>query len=130
MSFEKIEPELEKIASEVVGAAFNVHKAFGPGLLENAYEVCLVHDLIKSGIKVERQVAIPLVYDGEEVDVAFRVDILVEGKLLVELKAVERILPIHEAQIITYLKITGQRLGLLINFNVPLIKEGIKRIVL
>jgi GxxExxY protein len=130
MSFEKIEPELEKIASEVVGAAFNVHKAFGPGLLENAYEVCLVHDLIKRGIKVERQVAIPLVYDGEEVDVAFRVDILVEGKLLVELKAVERILPIHEAQIITYLKITGQRLGLLINFNVPLIKEGIKRIVL
>jgi GxxExxY protein len=130
MTFEKIEPDLERLASEVVDAAYKVHKAFGPGLLESAYEACLSYELLKRKIKVERQVAIPLVYDGNSIDVAYRADLVVQDKLIVELKAVEKIQPIHEAQMITYLKITGQRLGLLVNFNVLLIKDGIKRVVL
>jgi GxxExxY protein len=130
MGFEKTDPELELCATAVINAAFRVHKAFGPGLLENAYEACLIHELVKQGFKVDRQVVIPLVYDGVEVDTAFRVDLLVQDKLIVELKAVEKILPIHEAQIITYLKITGRRLGLLVNFNSILMKNGIRRIAL
>jgi len=130
VSFEKIDPEVEQIASEVVDAAYKIHKHFGPGLLESAYEACLAHELKKRNLKVERQVAVPLVYEGEVIDAAFRVDLLVQDKLVVELKAVEKVLPIHEAQVITYLKIMAQRLGLLINFNAYLIKDGIKRIVL
>jgi GxxExxY protein len=130
MNYENINSELDKIASDVVDAAYKVHKAFGPGLLENAYEICLVHELKKRNLKVDRQVSVPLIYDGETIDAVFRIDLLVQNQLIVEIKAVERTLPLHEAQILTYLKITGHRLGLLINFNVPLIKDGIKRIVL
>ena len=130
MSFEPIDPQLDRLATEVVDAAYKVHKTFGPGLLETAYEMCLVLEMRKRGLKVERQVAIPLVYEGETVEAAFRIDLLIEDQLVVELKAVEKLLPLHEAQTMTYLKITNRRLGLLINFNVPLIKDGIKRVIL
>ena len=130
MSFVNIDPQLDLIASQVVDAAYKVHKTFGPGLLENAYELCLIHELKKRGLKVDRQISVPLVFDGEEIDTAFRIDLLVENQLIVELKAVEKNIPLYEAQVITYLKVTNRRLGLLINFNVPLIKDGIKRIVL
>jgi GxxExxY protein len=92
--------------------------------------MCLIHELKKRNLKVDRQISVPLIYDGEIVDTAFRIDLLVQDQLIVEIKAVEKLIPLHEAQILTYLKITGHRLGLLINFNVPLIKDGIKRIIL
>jgi GxxExxY protein len=127
---EAIDQALDGIASQVVDSVFKIHRAFGPGLLESAYEVCLIHELKKRGLKVESQVVVPLVYDGVKIDTGFRMDLLVSDRLIVELKAVETILPVHEAQILTYLKVTGCRLGLLINFNVPLIKDGIKRVAL
>ncbi len=128
--FEKIDPEMDEVATQVVDAAFKIQKAFGPGLLESEYEACLIHELKTRGLKVETQVAVPLVYEGEKIDAGFRMDLLVQGRLIVELKAVEALLPVHEAQILTYLKVTNNRLGLLINFNVPLIKQGIKRVAL
>lgn len=99
-------------------------------MLESAYELCLVHELNKRGLKTKRQVALPVVYDGVKIDGGFRIDMLVQDCLIVELKSVENILPIHEAQVITYLKLSGFRLGLLVNFNVYLMKKGIKRIAL
>ena len=130
MDFDSVDEQLDGIASQVVDSAFKIHKNFGPGLLESAYEACLIQELKKRGAKVESQVAVPMVYEGVKIDVGFRVDLLVEDRLVVELKAVETLLPIHEAQVLTYLKVTGNRLGLLINFNAPLIKKGIKRIIL
>lgn len=99
----------------------------GPGLLESAYEVCLEHELRKAGLKVERQVPLPVTYDGIKLNCGYQLDLLVEGKIIIELKAIESIMPIHEAQLLTYLKLTGLKLGLLINFNVALLKNGIKR---
>ena len=122
--------ELDVLARVVVDAAFAVHTALGPGLLEGVYEVCLAHELTKRGVRVERQVALPVIYDGVKIEAGLRLDLLVENQLIVELKAVETLLPVHKAQVLTYLKLTGKTLGLLINFNVPLIKEGIKRIIL
>src|SRR5439155_23054915 len=104
------------------------HRALGPGLLESVYELCLVHELTKRGLKVERQVSLPVVYDSIRLDAGLRLDIVVEDSVVVELKAVESMLPVHTAQLLTYLKLTGHRLGLLINFNVPLIKDGIHRL--
>ena len=114
----------------MVDAAYAVHRALGPGLLESVYEVCLIHELNKRGLKVDRQVAVPVVYDDVRLDAGLRLDLVVENGVLVELKAVETILPVHHAQVLTYLKLSGLRLGLLINFNVPVIRDGIKRIVL
>jgi GxxExxY protein len=125
-----IPPELERIATLVVHAAYLVHKRLGPGLLESIYEVCLVHELQKCGLRVERQVPLPVVYDGIRFQEALRLDILVEGCFVVEVKAVEQLLPVHRAQVLTYLRLLGQRLGLLINFDVELIKDGIHRVVL
>ncbi len=130
MEFEKIDPELDKVANQVVDAAFKVRKALGPGLLENAYELCLVHELSQRGLKVERQVAIPLMYEGMEIPVGFRADAIVEDNIILEIKAVESFLPVHEPQILTYLKLANKRLGFLINFNVLIFKKGIKRIAL
>ena len=127
---EKIPKEVDDVARIVVDAAFKVHTTLGPGLLENVYEVCLAHELSKRSLKLERQVRLPVVYDGEKLDAGLRLDLLIEDSLVVELKAVEALLPVHTAQLLTYLKLTGHRLGLLINFNVPLIKDGIKRIAL
>ncbi len=120
----------DEVASKIVDAAFAVHMALGPGLLESVYEVCLVHELKKRGLNVERQVSLPVVYDNIHLDAGLRLDLLVENRVIVELKAVETLLPVHKAQVLTYLKLSGYRLGLLINFNTALIKQGIQRIAL
>ncbi|MEW6659491.1 MAG: GxxExxY protein [Thermodesulfobacteriota bacterium] len=125
-----IPPELNIISGKVVEAALEVHSALGPGLLEGVYEICLFHELQKRGLKTERQVSLPVIYDGIKLDEGLRLDMLVEDALVIELKAIEEILPVHLAQILTYLKLSGRRLGLLINFNVARIKDGIKRVVL
>lgn len=124
-----IADELNRISGHIVDAAYAVHSHLGPGLLESVYEVCLVHELTKRGLAVARQVDVPVEYDGIKIDSALRVDLIVEKSVLVELKAVESLLAVHAAQVLTYLKLTGCRLGLLINFNVPLIRDGIKRLV-
>jgi GxxExxY protein len=128
--FVPVSSEIERIATEVVDSAFKVHSALGPGLLESVYEICLAHELRKRGIEFQTQVALPIIYDGVRLDAALRLDFIVERQLIVEIKSVETILPVFEAQLLTYLKLTGIRLGLLINFNVPRIKEGIKRVIL
>jgi GxxExxY protein len=125
-----IPPELNSLARKAVDAAFAVHSALGPGLLEAIYESCLFHELTKQGLRVERQVSLPVIYDGLILDEGLRLDMLVEDALVLELKAVEVILPVHLAQVLTYLKLSGRRLGLLMNFNVARIKDGIKRVVL
>jgi GxxExxY protein len=126
---EPISAEMNRIAQQIVDSAYHVHRALGPGLLENVYEVCLTHELGKRGLQVERQVAVPVIYDGVRLDVGYRLDLLGEGQVVVELKAVESILPLHKAQVLTYLKLSGRRLGFLINFDVPLIKDDIERLV-
>ncbi len=128
--YEPLPPQTEFIAKEVVDAAMHVHKKLGPGLLESVYEVCLAHELKKRRIPVETQVALPIVYDGIQLDAGYRIDMLVQKCIIVELKAAEVATPLFEAQLLTYLKLTGHRLGLLINFNVPLLKDGIKRLIL
>ena len=120
----------ERIGKAIVNAAFKVHVGLGPGLLEKIYETCLCHELKKDGLLVERQVCIPLHYDGLEFDEGLRLDLLIEKKIIVEIKAVEIVTPIWIAQILSQLKMTNLRLGYLINFNVPVVKDGIKRIVL
>ena len=127
---ETISAEVDEIARQVVDSALKVHQQLGPGLLESVYEVCLAHELRRRGLKVETQVTVPVVYDGIRIDAGLRLDVVVNDMLIVELKAVEEILPVHHAQVLTYLKLSGMRLGLLINFNVRLIKDGIKRIAL
>jgi GxxExxY protein len=128
--FEPVPVETEKIASAVMDAAFRVHRALGPGLLESVYETCLCHELRKAGIPFQHQLHLPIVYDGLRLDAGLRLDLLVDESLIVELKAVECLLPLHEAQLLTYLKLTNKRLGLLFNFNTTLLKDGFKRIVL
>jgi GxxExxY protein len=120
----------ESIAGKIVDAAYTVHKILGPGLLEKVYEVCFCHELSKRGLKYKRRVDIPIVYDGMTFDEGLRLDVLVEEIIICELKAVDQMNSVWEAQIISHLKLTGKRLGFLINFNVPLIKDGIKRIIL
>ncbi|MDD5450979.1 MAG: GxxExxY protein [Desulfovibrionales bacterium] len=120
------ENELSKI---ILDAAFKIHRALGPGLLESAYEACLVYELKNTGLKVENQCLLPVSYEGVQVDAGYRIDILVEDKIILELKSVDQIAPIHEAQLLTYLKLSGCKLGFLLNFNVTLLKDGIKRMV-
>ena len=119
--------ELNDLTEKIIGCAIKVHRVLGPGLLESAYEVCLVHELRKAGLKAERQVALPVIYEGLRLDADYFIDILVEDTVVIELKSVEHLLPIHEAQLLTYLKLANKKLGLLINFNVTLLKNGIKR---
>jgi GxxExxY protein len=126
----EIPVEVDEAARQVVDAAFAVHKSLEPGLLESVYEICLAHELTKRNLKVERQVELPVRYDNIRLDAGFRLDLVVNQCLIVELKTVEELLPIHQAQTLTYLKLSGKRPGLLINFNVPVIKEGIRRIAL
>ena len=123
-------PEINEISGHIVDAAFAIHRRLGPGLLENAYEACLKYELNKRGLNVECQKPIPLQYDEINLDVGFRADMVVAGKVVVELKTVENLMPVHRAQVHTYLKLTDCPLGLLINFNVSLIKDGIERIIL
>jgi GxxExxY protein len=121
--------ELNEVTERIIGCAIKVHTALGPGLLESTYEVCLAHELSKSGFTVRTQVALPVIYDGIKLDAGYRIDLLVQEMVIVELKAVESIHPIHEAQMISYLKLSGKKVGLLINFNVKLLKTGIKRLM-
>jgi GxxExxY protein len=121
--------EIESLATQVVNAALAVHRALGPGLLEGAYEACLAIELVATGLSVERQESIPLVYRDHTIDAAYRLDLIVNGRLLIETKAVEALLPVHRVQVATYLRLLHQPLGLLINFNVPLIKDGIHRVL-
>jgi GxxExxY protein len=120
---------LNTITAKILDACIEVHKNLGPGLLESVYEYCLHKELESRGIKVKQQVYLPVVYKGEEIELNFRIDLLVEDEIVIELKSVETILPIHEAQILTYLKLADKKLGLLINFNVPLLKNGFKRFI-
>jgi GxxExxY protein len=123
------EASVNRITEAIIGAAMKVHSALGPGLLESAYEVCMSHELRKTGFKVLSQVALPVHYDGIELEVGYRVDLIVEDRVIVELKCVEKIIPVHEAQIISHLRLSGKRVGLLINFHVRSLKDGIKRFV-
>jgi GxxExxY protein len=122
--------ELNKITGEVIGAAIEVHKFLGPGLLENVYEKCLCRELELRGVQYESQKDLPVEYKGIELDCGYRMDIVVADEIIVELKACDSLLPVHEAQLLTYLKLTKLKLGLLINFNVPLLKNGVKRFAL
>ena len=117
------------VSGQIVDAAMKVHTALGPGLLESAYEACLAHELRKRRLNIETQHLLPVTYDGIQIDVGYRIDLLVENLVIVELKAVDKIAPIHEAQLLSYLKLSGLNLGLLINFNVIHLKDGIKRLV-
>ncbi len=128
--FSPIDENTEQIAKLVVDAAFTVHKNLGPGLLEKVYEICFCHELKKRGLKYRRQVDIPIVYDNLTFDEGLRLDVLVEDCIICELKALETVNPVWEAQILSHLKLTGNRLGFLINFNVPRMKNGIKRFVI
>lgn len=117
------------LTEEIIGSAIEVHKALGPGLLESAYEECICYELTQKGLSFNRQVPLPVKYKGIELDCGYRPDIIVESSVIVELKTVEKLLPIHEAQLLTYLKLSGHNVGLLINFNVPFLRNGIKRMV-
>ena len=122
--------QFDELSSKVIGCALEVHKQLGPGLLESAYERCLSFELLCAGIHHEVQKELPIDYKGTKLDCGYRVDLLVDGTLIVELKAVDKLLPIHEAQILTYMKLADVRTGLLMNFNVTRLKDGIKRFVL
>ncbi|HSA57175.1 MAG TPA: GxxExxY protein [Gemmatimonadaceae bacterium] len=118
-----------EISGQIVDAAIRVHKALGPGLLENVYRACLAHELQSRGFSVRTEIPMPVTYGDIRIDLGYRIDMLVEGTVIVELKALEKVIPVHEAQALTYLKLSGHRLGLLLNFNVPYLREGIRRIV-
>lgn len=118
-----------QIADGIVDAAFKVHRFFGPGLLESAYEACLAHELLSMGFKVEKQVSLPLIYHDVKLDAGYRLDLWVERTVIIEVKAVDELHPIHMAQMLTYLKLSGNRLGLIINFHSALLKNGMRRVV-
>jgi GxxExxY protein len=122
--------EFDKLSNRVIGCALEVHRALGPGLLESAYEQCLAHELSLAGINFRLQVPVAVEYKGIKIDCGYRIDMLINDELIVELKSVERIVPIHQAQLLTYMKLAEVKVGLLINFNVEILKAGIKRFVL
>jgi GxxExxY protein len=122
--------ELNKLTQQIIGAAIEVHRHLGPGLLESAYETCLAYELQQLGLSFERQKALPLVYKEIRLDQGYRVDLLVEGKVIAELKVVEQIAPVHEAQVLSYLRFSGCKIGLLLNFNVKLLKDGMRRFIM
>ncbi|MBT8366321.1 MAG: GxxExxY protein [Deltaproteobacteria bacterium] len=121
--------DINQLSSKIIGAAIEVHKALGPGLLESAYEKCMCHELKLRGLSFDNQKPLPLVFKGEKLDCGYRLDIVVENAIIIELKSCEKIEPIHKAQLLTYLKLSGLRLGLVLNFNVPVMRDGIVRIV-
>ena len=128
--FSELPQRAEKLATELVDAAYSVHSELGPGLLESIYENCLCHELSLRGIEFEQQVVLPIAYKDLVIDGGLRLDLIVDRQIIVELKSVEKLITVHRAQILTYMKLTGYRLGFLINFNVPKIKEGIERLIL
>ncbi|OQY97622.1 MAG: GxxExxY protein [Candidatus Brocadia sp. UTAMX2] len=121
--------DIEEVGKRIIGAAIKVHCALGPGLLESAYQKCLDYELRKTGLNVEGEISLPIKYEGVRIDAGYRIDMLVDNCVIIENKTVEKILPIHEAQLLTYLKMKNCKLGFLLNWNVPLMKEGIKRMV-
>lgn len=121
--------ELNQISGKIIECAIKVHRALDPGMLESAYEACLFYELHKSGLKVEKQLTLPIIYDGVKIDAGYRIDLFVEDEVIVELKAVEKLHPIHKAQLLSYLKLSDKKLGLLINFNVKLLIDGVQRVV-
>jgi GxxExxY protein len=128
--FVPLPPEVEKVATAAVDATYKIHRALGPGLIESVYELCLAHELRKRRFEVRTQLDLPIAYDDIIIDSGLRPDLLVADVLIVEVKAVERMHPVYQAQLMTYLKLMKKRLGLLINFNVPVIGQGIKRVIL
>jgi GxxExxY protein len=120
---------LDQISSRIIGAAIEVHRHLGPGLLESAYQTCLAFEVKQFGLKVEEQKPLPVVYKQVKLDCGYRLDMVVEDEVIVEVKAIEKLLPIHEAQLLSYLRLTRKRVGLLMNFHVPVLKNGLKRIV-
>jgi GxxExxY protein len=128
--YASVPPDVEKVGKAVLDAAYKVHTALGPGLLESVYETCTAFELTEMGLRTETQAALPVTYRGIKMDAGLRPDMIVENKVIVECKSVETMHPVYNAQLITYLKLTGIRLGFLINFNVVHLKEGIKRIVI
>jgi GxxExxY protein len=123
------EERLNRITETIIGAAIEVHRALGPGLLESAYEACLCFELVRRGLTVEQQKPLPVVYQDVKLDCGYRLDLLVEDAVIVEVKAVDRLAPIHQAQLLSYLKLPGCEVGLLINFNVKVLKDGLRRVV-
>jgi GxxExxY protein len=122
--------ERDALTDRIIGFAIEVHRQLGPGLLESAYEECLCHELHESGLSFKRQVPLPVVYKSVRLDCGYRIDIVVENCLILEIKAMERLLPIHEAQVLTYMRLSGVHTGLLLNFNTPVLKDGIRRLML
>jgi GxxExxY protein len=130
MDTEAVVPVLDRgdpLTKGVIGAAIEVHKTLGPGLLESAYESCLCYELEARGLAYQAQVELPVVYRGHSVNCSYRLDLIIEDRLIVELKAVDKLLPIHDAQVLTYLRLSGKKTALLMNFNIPCLKDGIKR---
>ncbi len=121
--------DINQLSSKIIGAAIEVHRILGPGLLESAYEECICYELELRRIKFERQKALPIIYKGKRLDCGYRLDIVIDNKIITELKSIEKIEPIHKAQLLSYLKLSGQKLGLLLNFNVSVMKDGIVRLV-
>ncbi len=119
--------KVNDISAQILDASIKVHRTLGPGLLESAYETCLAYELRQRGLRVETQVSLPVVYEGMRIDAGYRIDLLVEGQVIIELKAVEKLIPLHEAQLITYLKLSDKRLVILVNFNVIRLKDGFRR---
>jgi GxxExxY protein len=127
---EGLSADVEGWAQTIVDAGLKVHRALGPGLLESAYEHCLAHELHARGVSLARQVTLPIIYEGATLDAGYRLDMVIENSIIIEIKAVDALTRLHEAQILTYLKLSGHRLGFLMNFNVPLFKQGLKRLIL
>jgi GxxExxY protein len=125
----KTKDELNNLSGKIIEYAIKVHGSFGPGMLEGAYEICLMHELVSNRFKVQSQLTLPIMYDGVKLDAGYRIDLLVEESIIVELKAIDRLMPVHEAQLLSYLRMSDLRLGLLINFNVRLLRDGIRRVV-
>jgi GxxExxY protein len=122
-------PRVNQVTGAIVTAAMKVHSNLGPGLMESAYEACMIHELRKQGLKAAGQVILPVIYDGEKIDIGYRIDVLVEDLVVLELKCVESLHPIHEAQLLSYIRLSGKNIGLLINFHVVHLRNGIKRMV-
>lgn len=129
MENSKTRDELNELSGKIIELSIRVHKELGPGMLEKAYEICLIHELVKHGFKVQSQVVLPIVYDGVRLDAGYRIDLLVEDCVIVELKVVEHILLVHAAQLLSYLRMSNLKLGLLINFNQKLLRDGVRRVV-
>jgi GxxExxY protein len=121
--------EIDRVTEAIIGAAIAVHRAIGPGLLESAYQACMEFELAERGLQVKPQDPLPVVYKGVRLDCGYRIDLIVENAVIVELKSVDKVIPIHEAQLLSYLKLSSKTVGLLINFNVPILKQGVRRIV-